>query len=146
MARWNSEDVVKRFLAAEDRRDYDAAVMMLDPEFVEYTPAAQQPIKGREAMRRAEVQGNEPYFEAFSDVQRKILNLMTKRDMVAVELMYTGTFERPLETPERTIPPTGSRCELRYAEFYRVNSDGLIAEAHVYLDTPGFFRQLGPKA
>jgi predicted ester cyclase len=145
MARGNLEDVVKRFLAAEDRRDYDAAVMMLDQEFVEYTPAAPQPIKGREAMRKAEEQGNKPYFDAFPDVQRKILSMMTKGDMVAVELMYTGTFKRPLETPKGTIAPTGRRCELRYAEFYRVTSEGLIAEAHVYIDTAGFFQQLGLK-
>ena len=144
MAAVNPEDVVRSFLAAEDRRDVDAAAELLDPDFVEFTYLP-EPIRGREAMRQAEREGNEPYREAFPGLQRAIVTILAKGDTVAVELEYTGTFRSPLKLPQGTFPPTGQRLQFPYSEFYRVNPNGLIGEARVYLDRAGWQRKLSGK-
>ena len=63
--------------------------------------------------------------------------------MVAFEAIASGTFSAPLEVSGRTLPPTGRRIEFKEAAFFKVNSEGLIADVHYYYDAAGLFKQMG---
>jgi steroid delta-isomerase-like uncharacterized protein len=141
-AKVDPEDVLKRLGAAWNRHDMDTVVAMLDPNFVEYTPAVPEPVRGRDAYRKIQ----EPMFSAFPDVEFRVLNTIAKGDTVAREILATGTFKGPFELAGRTLPPTGRRVEIRYAELCQVNSKGLITEERVYMDMVETSRQLGLKA
>jgi ketosteroid isomerase-like protein len=121
----NSEDVVRKWFAAYNRHDVDGCVAMLDPDYVEYSPTSPEPVKGREPSRKA----SEAMFKAFPDYKNRILNIIAKGDLLAVEWVVTGTFKGVLEFAGRTVLPTGGHFEHPHAAFYRINSKGLFAEA-----------------
>jgi len=124
------EGVVREYTAAKERRDLDAMAELLDPNVMSYDPSFPEPVRGREACRKAsEILAQVP------DLRIGILTLLSNGDAVAGEFMTTFT-----------MPPTGRRIELRYAKFFRVNSKGLIAEEREYSDSAEKERQLGQDA
>jgi len=127
-------------LAAYARNDIEGVVATLDPSYVVHGPFAGT-AEGREAGRKT----FETAFKVFTDQKVKILNIMTKGDTVASEYMWTATFTGPLQTPQGTIPPNGRRLEFAAAEFFRVNSKGLITEERAYYDSYGIVKQLTVK-
>ena len=127
-------------MAAYARNDIEGVVATLDPSYVVHGPFAGT-AEGREAGRKA----FETAFKVFTDQKVKILNIMTKGDTVASEYMWTATFTGPLQTPQGTIPPNGRRLEFAAAEFFRVNSKGLITEERAYYDSYGIVKQLTVK-
>jgi ketosteroid isomerase-like protein len=130
MARTEPEDIVRKYTAAKERRDLDAAAALLDPNVLSYDPSIPEPVKGREACRKAsEILAKIP------DLKIRILNILSKGDEVAGEFITTFT-----------MPPTGRRIELRYAKFFRVNSRGLIEEEREYSDSAEKEKQLGQTA
>ena len=137
----NAEDVVRKYFAARNRHDIEAVIAMLDPNYAEYDPLSPEPRRGIEEFRRNE----ESVERAIPDFGFRISTIIAKGDFVAVELAAEGTFKNPLELFGQTIPPTGRRIELGMAGFWRVNSKGLIAEAHEYYDSAKIFQQLGLK-
>ncbi len=63
------------------------------------------------------------------DFQFKVVNIAANGDFVTTELVGVGTSTGQTEVPGRDpIPPTGRRVEFGLAGFFRVDSDGLIAE------------------
>ncbi len=77
------------------------------------------------------------------DFEFKVINVAAKGDFVAAELVGVGTSKGPAELPGRDpIPPTGRRVEFGLGGFFRVSSDGLIAEERYYYDRMAFVQQL----
>ena len=127
-------------LAAYARNDIEGVVATIDPSYVVHGPFAGK-AEGREAGRKA----YETILKAFTDQEVKMLEIMTKGDTVACEYMWTGRFTGPLLTSQGTIPPNGRRLEYAAAEFFRINSKGLITEERAYYDSYGIFKQLTAK-
>ncbi len=142
MARKNPADIVNKWFALASRHDLDAASALIDPNIVLHEHGPLSAVRGREAQGKIW----EDALKAFPDFKLRILNLVARGDMVAVEVEMTGTFKGPYETPQGTIPPTGGHFEGTFASFNRVNSKGLIAENHSYVDTARMFQQLGVKS
>jgi steroid delta-isomerase-like uncharacterized protein len=139
------EDTLRNFrnaIAAFNRHDLEPYFALLDPNYVSHDPIIPEPMKGRETVRDL----NEGYFKSFPDLEFKILNIAASSDLIAAELMMSGTFKGPIKLPQGTIPPTGRHLELTYAAFYQVNSKGLLAEGRAYYDPANALRQLGVKA
>jgi steroid delta-isomerase-like uncharacterized protein len=141
MARTNAEIVVRKYFAARNRHNLDAAAAVLDQDYAEYDPLTPEPRKGIEDWRKNE----EAVEKAIPDFGFRISNMIAKDDLVAVELTGGGAFKAPLELFGRAMPPTGRPIELKMAAFYRVNSKGLIAEVREYYDSAKVFEQLGMK-
>ena len=77
------------------------------------------------------------------DFQFKVVNIAANGDFVATELVGAGTSAGPTELPGRDpIPQTGRRVEFGLAGFFRVDSDGLIAEERYYYDRMALLQQL----
>jgi ketosteroid isomerase-like protein len=53
-----------------------------------------------------------------------------------------GTQTGDLVTPQGTLPASGNRLDLPYADYFRV-ADGRIVEHRVYRDQAGMLAQLG---
>ena len=138
----NAEDVVRKYFAARNHHNIDAAVAMLDPDYAEYDPLSPEPRRGTEEFRKNE----ESVEKAIPDFQFRTSNMIAKGDLVAVEVRAEGTFKNVLEILGQAVPPTGRRIELNMASFIRINAKGLIAEAREYYDSAKIFQQLGLKA
>ena len=79
----NPEDVVREYIDAKDRHDWDALVKLLDPNYVSSDPSIPEPIKGIEPIRQ--------YLDMLTgvDMKTRIISMMSKGDTVAAELEIT---------------------------------------------------------
>ena len=135
------EDVYKRFAEAIKQGDADAVAALHAPDAVLSLPLTPEGVTGRDAVRKF----NESLLKAFQDIDIKTLNIATKGDILAAEFVLTGKHSGALELPTGTLPPTNRQVTLPAAVFFRVNREGLIAEARGYLDTTNLLKQLGAK-
>jgi hypothetical protein len=137
MKKVDPEDVVKKYIAAKDRHDWDALIKLLDPDFVSSDPSIPEPVKGIEPIRQ--------YLDMLTgvDMKTKILSMMSKGDTVGAELEVSCFIKDKGEFAGHTIIPTGHPIKVTFAKFYRVNSKGLLAEEREYSDTTTKMRALG---
>lgn len=82
-------------------------------------------------------------FAGFSDITWQPLTAVTSGDTTAVEYEVAATNDKPLATPQGTLPATGRRVCLRAMDLIRVDGEGRIVEQRRYQDSASFFRQLG---
>lgn len=131
----NPENVVREYIDAKDRHDWDALVKLLDPEYVSIDPSIPEPVKGIEPIRQ--------YLDMLTDVDMKtrILSIMSRGDTVAAELEITGIIKRKGEFAGHTILPHSFK--ITFAKFYRVNAKGLLTEEREYSDTATKMQALG---
>ncbi len=134
------EDTHRRFTDAINRRDANAVAALYAPDATVSGMTPQGHV-GRDAIRKF----NEDFFKAFPDMTMRTLNIVSKGDTAAAELLFTGTHKGPLELQTGTLAPTNRQVSLRGATFFRINREGLIAEAHGYFDSASLLQQLGIK-
>lgn len=134
------EDVVREYIDAKDRHDWDTLVELLDPNYMSYDPSFSEPVKGIESIR--------PFLEMLDgvDMKTRILSIMSKGDTVAAELEVTCIIKRKGEFAGHTMLPSDHPLKVRLAKFYRVNSKGLLAEEREYSDTAAKMQALGVKS
>lgn len=131
---------LREAVAALNRHDLEPYLAMMDPDFAVHDPLFPEPIRGKEVIRKI----NEGVFAALPDIEFEALSMATGGDLVAAEIAMSATFKGPLRLPQGTIPPTGRHLEIRYAAFYRFNSEGLLTDVHQY--GLNLREQLGMKA
>jgi limonene-1,2-epoxide hydrolase len=131
----NPEDVVREYIDAKDRHDWDALVKLLDPDYVSSDPSIPEPVKGIEQIRQ--------YLDMLTgvDMKTKVLSMMSKGDTVAAELEVSCLVKSKGEFAGHTVLP--HPFKIIFAKFYRVNSKGLIAEEREYSDTATKMKALG---
>lgn len=131
--------LAENFQRAWDNRDMDALVRLYAEDATMFTPGAQEPMQGREAIKENE----EALLRAMPDSSLEFTLALISEDHIVFEFVARGTFTGPLASPEGDIPPTGKSLEIKVAEIVRVNADGLIEEDRTYYDTMEFMSQLG---
>jgi len=97
----NPEDVVRAYIDAKDRHDWDALVKLLDPNYVSSDPSIPEPVKGIEPIRQ--------YLDMLTgvDMKTRILSMMSKGDTVGAELEVSCLIKHKGEFAGHTIIPTG---------------------------------------
>jgi len=134
----NAEAAVQDYIAIYNTHDLDASSKKIAPDIVISSPLLAG-VRGLDAHRRT----NQQFWKSMPDFQFKVVNIAAKGDFVATELVGAGTSTGPTELPRRDpIPPTGRRVEFGLAGFFRVDSDGLIAEERYYHDRMALLQQL----
>lgn len=125
------EDVVREYIDAKDRHDWDALVKLLDPDFVSSDPSLSEPVRGVQAISQ--------YFPMLEevDMKTKILTMLSKGEDVAAELAVTCTIQEDDKPRSFTVT---------FAKFYRVNSRGLLVDEREYSDTATKFKAMGQAA
>ena len=125
--------IVRRWVAAWNAQDLDAAEALLTPGYVRHD-ANVPDIVGPAAERQfiAGVLG------AFPDLRLEIEQLVAEGDLVLGRYTIRGTQRGPFAG----VPPTGRAVTFQAMESYRFEGERL-AEQWVVMDTLGLLQQLG---
>jgi steroid delta-isomerase-like uncharacterized protein len=134
----SAEEIQKKQVDAINRHDANAFAALYAAGAIAHDPQYPEPLKGRDAIRR----DIEDFFQAFPDLQARLVSVLASGDTVASEVELSGKHKGSLAGPTGAIPPTNRRIELRAATFERVEGD-LIAESRRYYDLAGLMQQLG---
>jgi len=94
-------------------------------------------------MTKAEHRGMGEAFKAgLPDSHMVVDNAIDGGDQVFLEGRFVGTHEGDLQSPDGTIPSSGNKLDLRFADYFKV-ADGRIVEHRTYFDQVDMLRQLG---
>jgi len=79
---------------------------------------------------------------ALPDAHMVIDHVLDGGDEVFVEGRFVGTHEGDLQSPDGTVPASGNKLELRFADYFRVVGNR-ITDHRTYWDQVDMMRQLG---
>lgn len=131
-----SGDVLASFLEFLDRRDYEAAGMLVDEDIEVVHPAVS--VSGRDP-----VMGFfDASFRPFPDSHHTLHTVIEGSTGIAVEGTWHGTHTEVMSTPMGDVPPSGKVAAVTFAVVARVK-DGKMAALHIYSDQLSFMTQLG---
>ncbi|MFW9782642.1 MAG: nuclear transport factor 2 family protein [Candidatus Heimdallarchaeota archaeon] len=82
-------DLVKKMIAAYESRDIEKFIEFFDEDALDYTPAREEPLKGRDEIRK----DNEEFISSIPNVQFEILNAFGQANWVCVEGIVSGTYK-----------------------------------------------------
>jgi steroid delta-isomerase-like uncharacterized protein len=136
-----NEQIVRAFLEPWNTHDISATLDLLDPDIAFRSPLFSSPVRGLEARRGVD----ENFLTSMPDFEFKLIGIAAAGDFVATELVGSGTSTGPAKLPARDpIPATGRHVEFGMVGFFRVTSEGKIAEERYYYDRLDFIQQLNP--
>lgn len=118
-------EMMKTAFAAMGRKDLDACVAVLTPDFIINLAGMSYQMRGRGAWRK----NAEMMFSAFPDVRIQVEDMFATDDKVAVRVRFTGTHTGPFMGKEAT----GKSIDYQSNELYRI-ADGKIAEEWICSD------------
>ena len=91
--------------------------------------------------RDSEVEQSRGWRKAFPDARGTIRNIFASGDQAVAEVVWEGTHQGDLESPDGVIAPTGKRVSVP-ATFVVKVKDGRIAESHHYFDLNTILQQI----
>jgi steroid delta-isomerase-like uncharacterized protein len=137
----SSADVVRSFIATWNTHQISAIVELFDPGIVFRSPLFADPVRGIDA-RKGEIKN---FLTSMPDFNFELMRIAENGDLVATELVGTGTSTGPAVLPGRDpIPPNGRHVEFGIAGFFRVTAEQKIAEETYYYDRLTMIQQLNP--
>lgn len=130
-----NKDVVRAFVDAVNRQDWDRVATLVAPEFTRHSHAAGSPgVRSRgELLRFLQAE-----FETFPDAREEIADILAEGDRVAVRHSFRGTQAGPMGP----YPPSGRIMSADYLAIYRLEN-GVIVEAWAEWDNQSGLVQLG---
>jgi steroid delta-isomerase-like uncharacterized protein len=136
----NPRDAVQRMVQAIERADIEMFAQLFAENATMHHPLAPSPLEGRAAIRDSE----QALFMAFSNIEIKIVSLLSGERSAAVEVVLRASNTGPIELgPGESVPATNRRVELPAAWFFEFDEDGLVLTERDYFDTAAFLSQLG---
>ena len=127
-------ELVRTAFAALGRKDVDAVVKLMPPDFLINLAGMPSQKRGTDAWRKhAEI-----LFTAFPDIQVRIEDIFAGEDKVAVRVRFTGTHAGEF----LGIQPTGKKIDYESNELYRI-AGGKIAEEWICSDMLTLMAQIG---
>lgn len=130
--------VVRELLDAFNAGDLDRCASLASDDFELFDAPSGATFAGPGGLR--EWLGT--FWNAVPDSRTELVTAYADGGRVATEHVGRGTHTGPLVTPAGTIPPTGRRVELRFAELYEVR-DGRLTSMRAFYDTSSLLRQMG---
>lgn len=130
-----NRQVVRRFVAAINRRDFDALDEVVAPDVVRHCPATPGvSVTNREEFKAYLRQD----LDGVPDAVQEIRIMVAEGDKVAVWANYSGTQDGPLGP----FAASGKRVDLDFAAILRLE-DARIAELWVVWDNLSMLTELG---
>jgi predicted ester cyclase/catechol 2,3-dioxygenase-like lactoylglutathione lyase family enzyme len=127
--------IVRAFVDAINRQDWDGLSEVVAPTFVRHSAAAREPaVRSRTDLVRFLQQE----FAAFPDGRETVEELVVEGDRVAARHTFTGTQLGPLGP----YPPSGRSVRAPYLAIYRIEGPWIV-EAWAEWDTLSGLAQLG---
>ncbi|TMI08550.1 ester cyclase [Candidatus Bathyarchaeota archaeon] len=133
------EQVARKSIDAFNRHDRAAYAALIAPDVVAYDPVYPEPLRGKKAIMR----DLDASFAAIPDVHYEILKLLTKDRDGVIEFRISGTHTGAIEGPSGSIPATNNKVSWIGAEFFRIDSKGLVVEERRYFDSESLRKQFG---
>jgi steroid delta-isomerase-like uncharacterized protein len=127
-------ELMRTAFAALERKDANAVVELMPPDFVINIAGMPYQKRGTDAWRKHAA----ILFAAFPDLRVKIEDIFAAEDKVTARLRISGTHSGEF----LGIQPTGKRVEYESTEVYRI-ADGKIAEEWICSDTLTLMAQIG---
>ena len=125
-------------IEAFNRADWERFRGLLAPDVVYAETGTGRRVEGADAY----LQLVQAWKEALPDVAGTIRQAICMGDTAAQEILWEGTHTGPLQTPGRTLEPTGQRISVEASVWSRFD-DGLVREVHHYLDVLMLLQQIG---
>src|SRR6516165_3254850 len=119
-----AEETFRSYLEAFNRGDVPALVSLYAESTEFRNPFSPTPLTSRAAVHAFVA----PMFEAYSDMRAEPDGVLVAGDSLATRVTIRARHTGELTQPTGAIQPTGKTIQLRTAEFFRVDSEGLIAE------------------
>jgi predicted ester cyclase/dienelactone hydrolase len=129
------KQIIRRFYDEAAKNNYEIYDEVFAPDFVSYSSAAGQELRGPEAFKQANIM----YTAAFPDFQTSIEMMVAEGSTVVVYGPASGTNTGSLFGQ----PPTGKHAEWTGIVVYRFNDDGLIDGRWQEADLMKMFTDLG---
>ena len=126
--------LMRNALAAMSRKDLDACVGFLTPDFIINLAGMPHQMHGQRAWRK----NAETIIAAFPDLQIDVQDMFASDDKVAVRARLTGTHTGEFMGRQAT----GKRIDYQSNELYRI-ADGKIAEEWICSDMLTMMTQIG---
>lgn len=133
MNKIDSREPVRRWYEAWNRKDMSVSAETVAPDVVVHIEGAPD-IVGIDAYRQFVTM----FWEAFTDLDLTIEQLVSETDMVFIRSRSRATFSGEFQG----LPPTGEQVDWRNHNLYRV-ADGKWVEAWAMPDSLNMMRQLG---
>ena len=121
----NNKELVRRFYAAVDREDYDAAAEFLHEDFVFYFQV-DSPIPGADGFVASEKKN----FDAFEDFSFRILDILAEGDKVAAYMIFEG---KHTKKPMFGVEPKGNFVRFSLCMWLTIQN-GKIIEKRAHFD------------
>lgn len=138
MSAETNKDLLRRFVAAANERDFDAFQELVAPDVVRHSPSTPGlTVRSRDeflAFLRQDL-------AAVPDSVQTIHIMVAEDDRIAAWLTYSGTQQGQMGP----FPPTGKHADVDFAAILRI-ADGRIAEMWVVWDNVSMLTQLGHMA
>ena len=128
-------DTANRFFDHFADGDMQAADDLFADDCAFNMPAGPLDKTGHRAM-------GEAFKAALADAHMVVDNAVDGGDTVFLEGRFIGTHSGDFQTPDGTIPASGNKVELPFADYFKV-SNGKIVEHRTYFDQVTMMRQLG---
>ena len=128
-----NKELVRRFYAAIESKDFDALHDMCHPDFVFYNQV-DAPQAGVEGLTAAEKKN----FDAFESFRFPIEAIVAEGDRVAAYMMFEGHNQIG---PCVGAEPKGNNCRFSLCMMLKIK-DGKIIEKRAHFDTGDIYRQL----
>jgi steroid delta-isomerase-like uncharacterized protein len=136
MTTTENKDIARRFFAALNARDIDAAVGLLADAFVNH--AALPDAKGRDAMKTI----FQKVWSATPDHRMTLLDVIAEEDRVVCRMTVEGTQTGRITMGSLDLPATHRSYKTEHVHVLRIER-GKITEHWAGRDDYGFLRQLG---
>jgi steroid delta-isomerase-like uncharacterized protein len=127
-------DVVHKFYEAFGRGDWDATDEVFADDFRFVMPPGKMTKAEHNMMGLA-------FSAAVPDAHFAVDHVLDGGDEVFVEGRFLGTHTGDMVTPQGTLPASGNKIELRFADYFRV-SGGTISDHRTYWDQADMLAQL----
>jgi steroid delta-isomerase-like uncharacterized protein len=131
-----NKDLVRRYFAALNSRDFDGAVALATTDLVNH--AAIPEAQGSEGMRRILTK----LTSAMPDLTFECQDLIAEADKVVCRLLVRGTQTGPIEMTRFRLPATGRETSTEHIHIFRIEG-GKLAEHWAGRDDFLMMRQLG---
>jgi steroid delta-isomerase-like uncharacterized protein len=133
------KETVINYWRAWNEHKLDDMLALLAPDFVSRSSLSQ----GRPVDIDVIARGFKIFDKSLPDLKEEIVSIIAEGDIVVCQVIETATFTRAMELPTGVIEPTNRSYKLPFGAFFRVNSQGFIAEQRSYWDTADWERQIG---
>lgn len=120
---------------ALNRRDLDACVAMLTPDFEINVAGSPGQLRGTKAWRK----NAEILIRAVPDSRVHVEDIFATDDKVAVRIRMTGTHQGDF----LGLPPSGKKVDYESNELYSIDPDGRISAEWICSDLLTFMTQIG---